>query len=458
MKDSTAPVKGIRISRMSAVIIVISLILYALLTATVIHVSGSLQTLYHAVNEFSESTQLAELFSSGSDFLTEQARLYVSAKDPVHMSNYFLEIEFNHRRDDAVELLQQYDLEPETIAHLQSALDKSALLIEREIRAMALASLAWGCDENTLPEEIRNAPLTAEERSMSKEEQLARAQDLVFGADYQDMQEQIAIDVENLLYEIFDVYGNRMEMNNEQIQRALLNHQVLIALHFTATMAGFIFIFLLVVRPLRNYVKQIEYRKPIQQLTGAYECKRLAQSYNAMLAFITANEQLLRQRAEHDALTGLLNRGAFDELQASLEAYDGPLAFLLVDVDKFKEVNDGHGHETGDRVLKKVAGLLSRHFRATDYPVRIGGDEFAVIVMDAVPEEQDTIAEKIAAINKILTNPTDGLPVVSLSVGGAFSKGGFSQNLYQNADSALYKVKEHGRCGCRFYNPGETEK
>ena len=122
-----------------------------------------------------------------------------------------------------------------------------------------------------------------------------------------------------------------------------------------------------------------------------------------------------------------------------------------MDVDKFKQVNDGYGHEMGDRVLQTVASLLSEHFRTTDYPARIGGDEFAVILTNASPERTAALQAKIETINHTLTHPTGGLPVVSLSVGGAFSQNGFSEDLYKHADLALYEVKEHGRCGCRFY-------
>ena len=105
----------------------------------------------------------------------------------------------------------------------------------------------------------------------------------------------------------------------------------------------------------------------------------------------------------------------------------------------------------GDKVLKKVAEFLKESFRSTDYPARIGGDEFAVILSDVTPEQKNIIAEKIREMNRLLTHPSDDLPVVSLSVGGAFSDNGFSDQLYKKADLALYDVKDHGRCGCRFY-------
>ena len=73
-----------------------------------------------------------------------------------------------------------------------------------------------------------------------------------------------------------------------------------------------------------------------------------------------------------------------------------------------------------------------------------------MILTDMTVEMQPVIEGKIQKMNEILMNPEDGLPQVSLSVGGAFSEKGFTEDLYKRADVALYEVKEHGRCGCRF--------
>ena len=105
-------------------------------------------------------------------------------------------------------------------------------------------------------------------------------------------------------------------------------------------------------------------------------------------------------------------------------------------------------------MLKKVAGFLKDEFRATDYPARIGGDEFAVILTGMTEEMGAVVMRKIGKINESLLHPDDGLPQVSLSVGGAFSEQGFTDDLYKMADAALYVVKENGRCGCRFYEEG----
>ena len=135
-----------------------------------------------------------------------------------------------------------------------------------------------------------------------------------------------------------------------------------------------------------------------------------------------------------------------------MKASSDPVALLLIDVDEFKKINDGFGHDTGDLVLKKVASLLQEQFRANDCPARIGGDEFAVIMTDIKPILKDVIINKLISITAELKNPRDGLPEVTLSVGIAFSPSGMADELYKKSDKALYYVKEHGRNGYKFYD------
>lgn len=191
------------------------------------------------------------------------------------------------------------------------------------------------------------------------------------------------------------------------------------------------------------------------EITGSYEFKYLALTYNNIFELNAANETVLRHQAEHDPLTGIINRGAFDHLKQLFKAKLDPIALLIIDVDKFKLVNDGYGHETGDKVLQKVARLLEESFRSTDFPARIGGDEFAVIITDITEDLKSVIENKINLLNDMLLHPDDGLPAVSLSVGAAFSDCGFADELYSQADEALYDVKKHGRCGLKFYQKNE---
>lgn len=145
----------------------------------------------------------------------------------------------------------------------------------------------------------------------------------------------------------------------------------------------------------------------------------------------------------------LLNRRSFDQILSLYEKGRSSFALILADVDVFKQINDTCGHDTGDRILKRVAALLHTAFRSIDYVCRIGGDEFAVIMVDMSRELYYTIPDKIAEINGLLAVPEGGLPAVSLSAGVAFSdENGFCGSLFRAADSALYTAKAHGRCGC----------
>ena len=147
-----------------------------------------------------------------------------------------------------------------------------------------------------------------------------------------------------------------------------------------------------------------------------------------------------------DTLTHLLNRRSYESRLASLR---GHAVIYYFDVDEFKSVNDTFGHGVGDAVLAEVGSTIYAVFSKVGYCYRIGGDEFAVIMVDMSRELYYTITNKIAEINGLLAVPEDGLPAVSLSAGVAFSdENGFCGSLFRAADSALYTAKAHGRCGC----------
>ena len=166
-----------------------------------------------------------------------------------------------------------------------------------------------------------------------------------------------------------------------------------------------------------------------------------------------SEEKLMKYEAEHDALTGVLNRGGFDQILNSNIKEKRDFALILIDIDEFKDVNDNYGHAVGDIVLKKISKMLGEQFRSLDYICRIGGDEFAVIMMDVGKDFGTKIINKIDEINELLSSSTNDIPLVSLSVGTAFmDKGSSSDSLFKDADNALYYVKKHGKKGCHIYS------
>ncbi|MFU8889812.1 MAG: GGDEF domain-containing protein [Trueperaceae bacterium] len=161
----------------------------------------------------------------------------------------------------------------------------------------------------------------------------------------------------------------------------------------------------------------------------------------------TAHE--MRALAFSDALTGLANRrwaeAQLDLELARAERYGGGFAVIVIDIDRFKRLNDAHGHAVGDEVLSGIAATLRRSLRASDRVARWGGEEFLVLV----PETPLPAAVELAGVlrRQVATTPlgNDG-HVVTISLGVAgWAKGDTRGTLVERADAALYVAKGEGR-------------
>ncbi len=171
------------------------------------------------------------------------------------------------------------------------------------------------------------------------------------------------------------------------------------------------------------------------------------------LASALAGEERANHRALHDHTTGLPNRALFDDRLAQAlalaERHDWTVAVMFLDLDRFKVVNDVHGHAAGDAVLKEVAKRLARDARDEDTVCRNGGDEFLYLLMN--PQGRSNV-ERIATA--VIENLSPGIRVgeklltVRASIGIAiYPEGGRDGDaLIQNADAAMYRAKKTA-CG-----------
>jgi len=167
----------------------------------------------------------------------------------------------------------------------------------------------------------------------------------------------------------------------------------------------------------------------------------------------TALEGELRRLATTDALTGLLNRraflAAFAEEQARSRRSGKPFALVMLDIDRFKQVNDCHGHPAGDAVLVHLAQTLPTVLRATDIPARLGGEEFAVLIGEADSEcDAESAAERI--LETIRSRPAtlpDGSTLAFTASGGGtmVNSDEAIEVAMSRADAALYAAKAGGR-------------
>jgi diguanylate cyclase (GGDEF)-like protein len=161
------------------------------------------------------------------------------------------------------------------------------------------------------------------------------------------------------------------------------------------------------------------------------------------------------RQADRDPLTGLLNRRGFERALAARRALRERGALLMIDIDRFKAVNDTHGHDAGDRVLRDVAALLCEHMRRPDLAARFGGEEFVVYLSGLGREPALQIAERLrmAVEDRIAVagNPqTASFGVTQWPVGVPFS------DVLRLADAAVYAAKSNGRNCVRFAPAGRA--
>jgi diguanylate cyclase (GGDEF)-like protein/PAS domain S-box-containing protein len=171
-----------------------------------------------------------------------------------------------------------------------------------------------------------------------------------------------------------------------------------------------------------------------------------------------AEEKRLEELADHDSLTGLLNRRRFEEelsKELSRAARTGtPGAVLLIDLDRFKDVNDRYGHRAGDLLLRTVAEALRRRVRETDVLARLGGDEFAVILAQADITQARAAADGIVqALRRQTALLGDDTIYTSASVGLMPFDGLSPSQILECADLAMYEAKEAGRDRFAIYRP-----
>jgi diguanylate cyclase (GGDEF)-like protein len=189
---------------------------------------------------------------------------------------------------------------------------------------------------------------------------------------------------------------------------------------------------------------------------GLKEVDNFVEDFNSLLSELqgwyeglTQENLQLEQRATSDALTGIGNRALFErDIQQAIEdsrREKRSFALLYLDGDNFKQINDTHGHDAGDAVLRAISERLRSCVRETDRAYRLGGDEFAVVLTSPIGQDEVShVVERISqAMRFPVRTPFQGMVRMSLSIGCAFypSDGETAAELCKKADEAMYRDK-----------------
>ena len=430
-------------------------VIVALLVATGLFIADRLVTHgYLRMGQVHEryiiAQQSATNLEIGSDVLTSAVRNFVVTGDTQYLQEYFNEANVTRRRDEAVDNLEtMMSRDSAAYGHLSTALSLSNELMLDEYQAMKLILSTGNYDEALIPDVIKETELNAGDAGKSTEEKRLTAFNLVYGDRYEDYKTRIRSNTALCTQELIEA-SERERVAQDNRMNLLLGIQTVLTVAMLAVVLLIVlFISGWIRRPLSRMVEQMKAKETVPP-SGAEELRFVSETYNSIFEENRRTHERLTYGNMHDALTGLYNRSAYDFMRHDLDMSRN--ALLLVDVDKFKSVNDTYGHDVGDLVLKRVAEVLKYSFRSTDLVFRLGGDEFVVIMSNVDSSMRDQVKRKIDQANVMLQKPKDDLPPTSLSVGVAFAdRENPDGDIFKDADTALYRVKEAGRCGCYIY-------
>ena len=442
---------GINIQFLSAFFTALTAIVFCFILVISNKVNSKFYAVKNAIDKFIICEQSSELIKERANYLTDQARLFIVTHKVEYVKAYLDEINVNKRQQKALEKLETVCSEKDlALQRLKIAMEQAQSLINMELYAIRLAYKVMG--EDDVPADVRKITIRNIDQNIPKEKLQETAINNLFGEGYLIYKTRINENCRLTISAIEQQIKDELNMNADELGSSISRLRLLFLILLIVNVLLFIAFAVLVIFPLERFQKSILNDEKLS-IIGSAECKHLAESYNQIYDLKAQNEKSLLKKAEYDALTGILNRRAFDQVCSTSKEKKQKIALLLIDMDNFKFINDTYGHAGGDTALKELARILTETFREGDYVARIGGDEFAAILPDCPPMAAGTIKKKVENVNDMLVNIEDGISPVSVSVGIAFSNDGFDEELYKRADKALYRVKEKGKRGCEIYSP-----
>ena len=439
--------RGIKISFVNFFFTVLTGIVFCFILLISNNVKNRFNDVNDSMSKFIICQQSSEKIKESANYLTEQARLFVVTGSREHLDSYLKEYLETRSQQKAFRELEKVCSKSDlALQRLRIALEQGNGLIEMELYAMRLVCEAM--QEKDLPTAISKIAIGDLDKSSSPQEMKETAINNLFGDGYMIYKLRLNSNCQLTVAAIEQQIKKDLNMNADQLGSNIRRLRVLFFVLLIVNVFIFIGFGFLVILPLGKFRTSIENDEKLDVI-GSLEFKSLAESYNEIYEIKAQNEKSLLKKAEYDGLTGILNRRAFDQICETSAQKEQKIALLLIDMDNFKNVNDTYGHLGGDNALKSLAAALSETFRDTDYVARVGGDEFAAILPNCDASAANAIKKKIERINKRLSQLAEHF--VSVSVGVAFSDNGFSKELYDKADKALYMVKERGKRGCEVY-------
>ena len=271
--------RGVSLRRFSILMLFVSLVIMVILLVTTFRTVNAFHSLSAATSDYIEQAAAADNLMDASDYLTEEVQRYTVMGERPHLENYFREAEEDRRREQALAVMFRNAPNSPALTQLQTAMQESVDLMNREYYAMRLVLEASG--DQDIPEAIRAVELTEEDRALSPEEKNAKARLLMHDSDYYAQKSRIRADMQECVDTLTEnTHQVRQNMEN-RMGRCLTWMIILIVVQSVCVFKFLLLTNRLGVRPLLNAVNHIR-RDEQLPVTGAQEFRYLADTYNKM--------------------------------------------------------------------------------------------------------------------------------------------------------------------------------
>lgn len=442
--------KGLSLKLIAWLISLFAVIISGLLIFSVVYISVKSEEVNKSTQNYIALKNAATDVQLASDDLTNDVRLFVTTAKKEYMDSYFTEANVTQRRDKALVII--HELTENTPIHesvhndIEAAVAKSNDLMNLEFYAMKLISVDEDIDCSEYPE-VNDYSI---DPSLPRSEYFNNALIAVFGDEYMESKNFIISHVDTAI-EALDTLMNQNIKKGESYLRSLIVFQSIVVTINIAFMAGVVVLMhLYIIKPMSAAVRSL-YNNEEVSVKSNKEFNYLSSIYNSVRKSNEDIKESLKYEAEHDKLTGLYNRTGYDRIFKSLQL--DKTIFVLLDIDKFKEVNDTLGHEMGDKVLIRTSNVIKKYFTDENtYLCRIGGDEFAIIIDNTSVDMNEAIVNKCKKMDEEISRAEGNMPGTTLSVGVAHGTiRDTTDTLFRKADNALYKIKNAGRADVSLY-------
>ena len=442
--------KGFSLKLVAWLISIFAVVISGLLVFSVVYISQKNEEINVSTQNYIILKSAANDVELASDDLTNDVRLFVTTAKKEYMDSYFVEANETRRRENAIDII--HELTEGTSIHetvhndVTEAYNESKTLMNLEFYEMKLICLNKGVSFDEYPE-VANYEIDS---SLPVSEYFNEAMGAVFGDEYMQSKNIIISKVDNAIKTIDDLMEKNISRSETYLRGLIIFQSIIIIINIAFIAGVVILMHIYIINPMNSAVNSLANNEEVRVKSNR-EFNYLADVFNRVHRANEDIKESLKYEAEHDKLTGLYNRTGYDRVFKSLKL--DKTIYVLLDIDKFKEVNDTLGHEMGDKVLTRTADVIKKYFNDNhSYLCRIGGDEFAIIVDNATTDMNDVIVDKCKKMDEEISRASGNIPGTSLSIGIAHGTiRDTTDTLFRKADSALYKIKNAGRADVSLY-------